>query len=180
MSSPWTRSGSAARTFVSLTLSGVDIGEFSGRATEYEGVVSEGVTETTVEAEAVQRRTTVDIHPADADGDDTNGYQVALEGVAEITVTVTSADGSRERVYRVGLADPEQAAGSAPGVDCFRGDVAVGFSLVVYAGGSVEELESCAQDRQIVALYALHGGGREMRILPPRIVITARSSRAPP
>ena len=36
----------------SLSLSGVDIGEFSSSNTEYEGVVSEGVTETTVEAEA--------------------------------------------------------------------------------------------------------------------------------
>ena len=73
--------------------------EFTGDRTEYEGVAAEGVTETTVEAEALQRRTTVLIEPADADGDDTNGHQLALEGVTEITVTVTSADGSRTRVY---------------------------------------------------------------------------------
>ena len=50
----------------SLTLSGVDIGAFSGSTTEYEAVVGEGVTETTVEAEAMQRRTKVVIEPSDA------------------------------------------------------------------------------------------------------------------
>ena len=84
-----------------LTLSGVDIGEFLPRRTDYEGDIAEGVTETTVEAATVQRRTAIAIDPPDADGDEANGHQVALEGVSEITVTVTSADGSRERVYRI-------------------------------------------------------------------------------
>ena len=146
----------------SLTLSGVDIGEFSPARSEYEGAADEGVTETTVSAEALQRRTTVAIDPPDADME-ASGHQVALEDLTEITVTVTSADGSRKKTYRVRLG-PEEAAGPAPeeaagpGPDCLRGDVAVGFSLVVYAGGSVEELEACAQSRSIVALYALHGG----------------------
>ena len=90
----------------SLTLSGVEIGEFDGGRTEYEGVPGEGVTETTVEAAAMQRRTDVAIHPPDADGDESNGYQVALERLTEITVTVTSADGSRTRTYRVAFAPP--------------------------------------------------------------------------
>ena len=51
----------------SLTLSGVDIGEFDPRRTDYEAVVADGVTETTVEAEAMQRRTDVAIDPPDAD-----------------------------------------------------------------------------------------------------------------
>ncbi len=85
----------------SLTLSGVDIGEFSPNHEEYEGVPSEGVTETTIEATTVQRRTDIAVDPPDADGDDANGHQVALEGVSEITVTVTSADGSRTKTYRV-------------------------------------------------------------------------------
>ena len=84
-----------------LTLSGVDIGEFLPRRTDYEGDIAEGVTEATVEAATVQRRTSVAIAPPDADGNEANGHQVALEGVSEITVTVTSADGSRERVYRI-------------------------------------------------------------------------------
>ena len=84
----------------SLTLSGVDIGEFSPMHTEYEAAAGEGVTETTVTAEAVQRRTSVDIDPPDAGGE-ADGHQVALQDLTEITVTVTSADGSRQKVYRV-------------------------------------------------------------------------------
>ena len=138
----------------SLTLSGVDIGEFLPRRTEYEGVADEGVTETTVEAVAVQRGTSVAIDPPDAD-EEADGHQVTLAGTGEITVTVTSADGSRERVYRVRLGQ-EEAAGPAP--DCLRGAVSVGFSLVVYAGGSVGELVACAESRNVTALYALDGG----------------------
>ena len=90
----------------SLTLSGVEFGEFSPNHEEYEGVPGEGVRETTIEATTVQRRTGVAIHPPDADGDESNGYQVALERLSEITVTVTSADGSRTRTYRVAFAPP--------------------------------------------------------------------------
>ena len=54
----------------------------------------------------MQRRTNVAIAPVDADGDEANGHQVSLKGVSEITVTVTSADGSRTRVYRVTLELP--------------------------------------------------------------------------
>ena len=41
----------------SLSLSGVEIGEFDPGRTQYEGTAGEGVTETTVVAEAMQRRT---------------------------------------------------------------------------------------------------------------------------
>ena len=73
---------------------------------------------------------------------------MALEDLTEITVTVTSADGSRTKVYRVRLGPeeaagpaPEEAAGPAPEeaagpASCLRGAVNVGFSLVVYEGGS--------------------------------------------
>ena len=111
----------------SLSLSGVDIGEFSSSTTEYEGAADEGVTETTVEALAVQSGADVVIDPPDAD-EETEGHQVALAGVGEITVTVTSEDGSRERVYRVRLGE------AAPAPDCLRGAVTVGFSSVVYEG----------------------------------------------
>ena len=40
------------------------------------------------------------IDPPDAD-EEAEGYQVALEDLGEITVTVTSADGSRTKTYRV-------------------------------------------------------------------------------
>ena len=58
----------------SLSLSGVEFGEFSPARREYEGVAADGVTETTVTAQALQRRVSVAIHPPDADGDDANGY----------------------------------------------------------------------------------------------------------
>ena len=89
----------------SLSLSGVEIGKFDPGTTEYEGAPAEGVTETTVEASAVQRRTQVVTDPPDADAD-TAGHQVTLVGTGEITVTVTSADGTRTRVYRVAFETP--------------------------------------------------------------------------
>ncbi len=141
----------------SLTLSGVDIGDFTPGQREYPGSVAEGVTETTVEAVAVQSGAGIAIDPPDADAD-AEGHQVAIEGAAAITVAVTSEDGSRERVYRVRLGEPEQAAASEPTFDCFRGEVAVGFSHLVYGGGSIEDLEACAESRHITALYALDGG----------------------
>ena len=89
----------------SLSLSGIDIGEFEPRTTQYEGAPAEGVTETTVEASALQRRTRVVIDPPDAD-EAAAGHQIALDGISAITVTVTSADGTRTKVYRVNLALP--------------------------------------------------------------------------
>ena len=135
----------------SLTLSGVDIGEFVSRTAEYAGVAAEGVTETTVAAEASQSSATVVIDPPDRDAE-ADGHQVLLEGVSEIAVTVTSADGSRERVYRVGFGE----AGPAP--DCLRGAVAVGFSLLIYEGGGTSDLVGCAESRHVTALHALEGG----------------------
>ena len=142
----------------SLTLSGVDIGEFDPGRPDYEAVVADGVTETTVEAEAMQPRTDVAIDPPDADGDDANGHEVALQDLGEITVTVTSQDGSRMKVYRVQFPATAWDPARDPWPHCLRGAVAVGFSLVVYEGGSIEELVSCAESRGIVTLYVLHEG----------------------
>ena len=139
----------------SLALSGVEIGEFAPGETDYEGVPDDAVTETTLEAEAAQRSATVVIEPADAD-EVAEGRQVALDGLDEITVTVTSPDGSRTKVYRVRLGDTGE---QQPARVCLSGAVAVGFSLVVSAGGSVDELEACAQSRNITALYVPHEGG---------------------
>ena len=83
---------------------------------------------------------------------------MALESLEAITVTVTSADGSRERVYRVNLPEAAWDPVRDPWPHCLRCAVADGFSLVVHEGGSVEELVTCAQGRDIVALYALHEG----------------------
>ena len=141
----------------SLTLSGVDIGEFDPGRPEYEGAVGEGVTETVVTAEAMQRRTTIAIDPQDADVE-ADGHQVALQDLGEITVTVTSQDGSRTRVYRVQFPDTGWDPARDPWPHCLRGAISEGFSLVVHEGGSVEELIGCAESRGIVALYALHEG----------------------
>ena len=148
----------------SLTLSGVDIGAFSSSNTEYEAVVADGVTETTVEAEAMQRRTDVAIDPPDADGE-ADGHQVALQDLGEIAVTVTSADGSRTRVYRVQFPETGWDPARDPWPHCLRGAISEGFSLVVYEGGSVDELVGCAESRGIVALYALHEGAYVSHIL---------------
>ena len=137
----------------SLTLEGVEIGEFSPARREYEGVVSDGVTETTVEAQAVQGGATVTIEPADAD-EAAEGHQVALAGIEEIAMTVTSGDESRRRTYRVSL----EAVESGPSASCLRGAIDVGFSLVVSEGGSLDDLVSCAQGRHVTALYALSAG----------------------
>ena len=141
----------------SLTLSGVEFGEFDPGVTEYEGVAAEGVTETTVEAEAAQRGATVAIAPADAD-EATDGHQLALEGVGEITITVTSQDESRTKVYRVRFGETRWDPARDPWPHCLRGAISEGFSLVVYEGGSVEELVACAESRNITAFYALHEG----------------------
>ncbi len=153
----------------SLALSGVDIGEFDGRRPVYVGVLGEGVSETTVEAETVQSGASVAITPADADDDAENGHQAAIEDGTEITVTVTSEDGSRTRVYRVRIGEPEegepedgepeeedQEPGRSP--ECLRGLVAGRFSLVVYEGGSLADLESCARSLSVTALYSWQDG----------------------
>ena len=141
----------------SLSLSGVDIGEFLPGREEYEGVAGEGVAEATIEAAAMQRRTTVVIDPPDA-GEEAEGHQVALEGLAEITVTVISADGNRGKTYRVRFPETGWDPVRDPWPHCLRGALSEGFSLVVFAGGGVEELITCAESRDIVAFYALHEG----------------------
>ena len=158
----------------SLTLSGVGIGEFDPGRPEYEAVVADGVTETTVEAGAMQRRTDVAIDPPDADGDDANGHQVALQDLSEITVTVTSADDSRTRVYRVQFPETGWDPARDPWPHCLRGEVSEGFSLVVFEGGSIEELIGCAESRDIVALYALHEGVYVSHILGAPDFVNAR------
>ena len=135
----------------SLTLSGVEVGEFDPGRTEYEGVIAEGATETVVTVDTVQRGTDVDIDPPDAD-EEADGHQVTLAGTGEITVTVTSADGSRTKTYRVAFAD------AGPSATCLRDAIAEGFSLVVSEGGSIEDLVACAEGRGVTALYTLDDG----------------------
>ena len=62
--------------------------------------------------------------------DDANGHQVALEGVEEITVTVTSADGSRTSdVYRVAFTQPVAEIALEAGWNTFTWPGAGGVSI---------------------------------------------------
>jgi len=146
----------------SLTLAGIEFGDFSPLRTEYEGGAGTGVEETTVEAVPAQARATVVIEPPDADGDSREGYQVRLAGIREITVAVTSPDGSRTRVYRVALAgaeEPHEPHGRLDETECLRGPVvAGGFSLMLSSAGGVDDLAACAAGRGVAAVYVLAGG----------------------
>ena len=85
----------------SLSLSDVELDEFAAGRPSYTALAAADATVTTVEAIAAQETATVVIAPADADGDAENGHQVALGAETEITIAVTSSDGSRTRSYRV-------------------------------------------------------------------------------
>ena len=54
--------------------------------------------------------------------------------------------------------DDLEGDGQQPWPECVRGAVSAGLSLVVYEGGSVDELEACARSMEIIALYALQEG----------------------
>ena len=98
-------------------------------------------------------------------------YAIAFPpGVSSVTATIRVTDDAGaepdedisitasfiRRSEPLGTSEIVVAASAAPG--CLRGDIAVGFSLVVYEGGSVEELENCARSRHVTALYTLHEG----------------------
>ena len=104
------------------------------------------MTETTVTAEAMQPGADVAIDPPDA-GEEADGHQVALEDLGEITVTVTSADDSRKKTYRVAFVpavmelvlSPTWTSFEWPGADAIAigdalrdGGIADGVVVVVY------------------------------------------------
>ena len=103
-----------------LDLEGLDIGEFACEKTEYVSVRPTGKTETTVAGKTARPGATVVIQPEDADGDPNNGHQVTLADDTQVTVTVTSADGSRILVYLVRIVTPEQLPEFADGAAAIR------------------------------------------------------------
>ena len=127
----------------SLSLSGVDLGEFSPGSLTYTAVAKTGATVTTVAAIATQEAATVVIAPADADGDAENGHQVALGAETEISITVTSSDGSRTKSYRVRAEQPP----------CLTGLTAERLSEVTFVGGSLDDLGRCAREQSVVAFF---------------------------
>ena len=127
----------------SLSLSDVEINEFSPGQLTYITLADSGATVTTVEAIATQEAATVVIVPADADGDAENGHQITLNAETEISVTVTSSDGSRTKSYRVLVAQPP----------CLTGLTAERLSEVMFIGGSLDELGRCAREREVAAFF---------------------------
>ena len=53
---------------------------------------------------------------------------------------------------------PQPTEFSSAAGSCLRGDVAGGYSLVVHAGGPLDELPDCARERQVRALHVLREG----------------------
>ena len=121
-------------------MSRLNFGNFDPEQTDYIATLS-GVAETTVEAETVQRRTRVTVDPVDSDADEANGHQVSLQGPSEITVTVTSADGSRTHVYRVAIQRPVV-------------ELAPGFNSVEWPGADGIPVADALKGSGVVVLYA--------------------------
>ena len=140
-----------------LELSGVDFGEFSPLRYDYASDTIPHGNIATLTATAAQDDAPVRITPEDHDGDPATGYQLRLIPGREITITVTSPDGSRMRVYRLLLGE-EEATG--PARDCLRNLGDERFSPVAYEGGSMGEIEACARSLDVISLYALDADGR--------------------
>ncbi len=96
----------------SLSLSDIDIGEFSPSKLDYQATTTDEATSSIVEATATQESATIAVEPVKWDGDAENGHQVTLGEAATVAVTVTSADGIRTRTYRVTL--PETVPNQPP------------------------------------------------------------------
>ena len=143
----------------SLTLSGVDIGEFDPARTDYEG--SRRRTACTVDDGRDSRGYAAPhlaIDPPDADGD-ANGHRLA---------EITSRDLGRWQPYeglpravpRQGGIRPAIPGRTACGEPSLRGSASSSTRAA-----ALEELVSCAESRGIVALYALHDGAYVSYIL---------------
>ena len=127
----------------SLSLSGVELDEFSPSRLIYAAMAETAATVTTVEAVATQEAATVVVEPSDTDGDAENGHQVELEAETEISITVTSSDGSRVKSYRILVEKPP----------CLTGLTTERLSEVTFVGGSVEDLDRCAREQGVNAFF---------------------------
>ena len=105
------RSVSQDATLSALSLSGIDIGAFSGAVTSYQASVGHSVATTAVAATATHSAATVLIEPGSA-------VDLAV-GANEIRVTVTAEDGATTKTYtvtvtRTGLPEASITAGTGP------------------------------------------------------------------
>ncbi len=127
----------------SFSMSDVQIDEFSPVRLTYAAMAETAATVTTVAAVATQEAATVVITPTDSDGDADNGHQVALGAETEISISVTSSDGSRVKSYRVLVEKPP----------CLPGLTTERLSEVTFVGGSVEDLDRCASEQGVAAFF---------------------------
>lgn len=130
----------------SLELSDVDFGVFSSNIQRYQGVVLNGASVTTVDAASDYAGATITILPVDLDADAANGHQTSIVDGPEISVTVRSGDGSRERTYTVQLQD------------CLSALAEDRLSRVRFLGGSLEQLAVCLRRLDLSAVYHLRHG----------------------
>ena len=127
----------------SLSLNELELEEFAPNRFEYAGFAAHELAATTVAVAATQEAAEVKIEPTDADGDPEHGHQVTLGTDRTITVTVTSADGSRTQAYVIQVSKPP----------CLSALTEERLSEVTFVGGSVTELEACARSFDVSALY---------------------------
>ena len=133
----------------SLSLSTVEIDEFSSSLLDHVATADHDAAVTAVELKASQETANVIIEPADADGDPGNGRQVELNAETTITITGTSEDGSRTMTDQVQVSRPS----------CLEGLTEDRLSEVSSVGGSISELEDCARSVDVSALFHDRNGG---------------------
>ena len=73
------------------------------------------------------------------------------EGLPSLTPLTVKSDGPA-------TAAPVASAVTGPWAACLQGEVGEGFNLVLYEGGSVDELDACAEEAGLAALYVLDDG----------------------
>ena len=73
------------------------------------------------------------------------------DGVPALTPLTVKSEGPA-------TAAPAASAVTGPWAACLQGETVEGFNLVVYEGGSVGELEACAEGVGLAALYVLDDG----------------------
>ena len=73
------------------------------------------------------------------------------DGVPALTPLTVKSDGPA-------TAAPGASGVTGPWAACLRGEIVEGFNLVLYEGGGVDELEACAEEAGLAALYVLDDG----------------------
>ena len=131
----------------SLSLTGVDIGEFSPAVANYSGVAEAGVRRTIVKARAAQPGARVAIEPADVYS--RPGHHARVFNGAEVAVTVISPDGSRSRVYRVQISAPPQGHFTDDDDSVHADDIDAAATAGIVSGCNPPEADRFCPDRPV-------------------------------